>query len=101
MGQWATRSRRGGGSTPSLNEMVDAVYASEDSITVVYATSLGLNEIETADFTTNSQPSPATISVESDTEILLTWPFAIDDSTNLVYNGNANGIRSPQTIPIS
>lgn len=103
MGQWATRSRRGGGqgSSTILIAMTDAIVTGTFDIEVAYTADVVAATLNPADFSlTGSAANVANISQISSTLLLFEWDDDITAASQITYSGSTPNILTPQTIAV-
>lgn len=100
MGQWATRTRRGGGI--SINFMCSATHGTSLQLFVEYHNNISAASLTPSNFTSNpSGEQPGGITQISSRQIRLNMSDDVSADTSLTYSGATPGVLSPQTIAIT
>lgn len=95
MGQWATRTRRGGGI--SLNFIAEATVADPTHLNLRYLNDVDATIFAVTDFETNFSDNPDTIAQVTPATITLFYSGGLIGVTLIHYIGNHPGILNNQT----
>lgn len=101
MGRWAQR-RRGGGGSPTLNQMINVTRDGDEQMIVTYRNVVNVSDLQTSGFLANpGAVTPPGVTQLSPTQ--LTVDFEADTSafTTLVYAPPTSGFVAPQQITIT
>jgi hypothetical protein len=101
MGQWSTRTRRGGGSggTAGTNVIILAQITGPNDITLSYLEPVTAANFENNDF--DVMPAdfvPISIAQATAAQLTLTFDSTIVGNTEIVYTGDVINVFSPQTV---